>query len=101
MPAFAADAPLPRDFIYFEHIGNQAIRLGDWKLVAQAKRPWELYDLRTDRGETTDLAAREPDRVAELSARWKKLAEEFRLQAGKPPPQEGKGGKAKARDKSE
>jgi arylsulfatase len=98
VPAFAADAPLPRDFIYFEHIGNQAIRMGDWKLVAQAKRPWELYDLRADRGETTDLAAREPGRVAELSARWKQLAEEFRIQGGKPAAAEGKGGKAKARD---
>jgi arylsulfatase len=101
VPAFAADAPLPRDFIYFEHIGNQAIRMGDWKLVAQAKRPWELYDLRTDRGEMDDLAAREPGRVAELSARWKQLAEAFRIQGGRPPPAEGKGGKAKAREGNE
>jgi len=101
VPAFAADASVPRDFIYFEHIGNQAIRMGDWKLVSRAKTPWELYDLRTDRCEMDDLAAREPDRVAELSARWKKLAEEFRIQGGTPPGPGGRSGKAKAQENKE
>ena len=80
MPAFAADVPLPRDFIYFQHSGNQAIRMGDWKLVSRGKEPWELYDLKADRVEQHDLAAREPAKVAELSARWNELAEAYRLQ---------------------
>jgi arylsulfatase len=96
VPAFTADAAVARDFLYFEHIGNQAIRMGDWKLVLMAKKPWELYDLRMDRCEINDLAGRQPDRVVELSARWKKLAEEFRLQAGTPPP--GKASKGRKSD---
>jgi len=82
VPAFATDLSVRHDFLYFEHIGNQAIRMGDWKLVALAKKPWELYDLRTDRCEINNLAAQQPERVAELSARWKELAQEFRIQAG-------------------
>jgi arylsulfatase len=80
VPAFAADVSIARDFIYFQHSGNQAIRIGDWKLVSRGKEPWELYDLRADRCEMNDLAARNPEKVAELSARWKALAEEYRLQ---------------------
>ena len=39
----------------------QAVRAGRWKLVRhQGDKPWELYDLSTDVGEKTDLAAREP-----------------------------------------
>lgn len=50
-----------------------AVRKGDWKLIrfycdgpAQIDR-YELYDLREDIGETNDLAASYPDRVAELN----------------------------------
>ena len=50
--------------------GQWAVRTGaeDWKLVRQAGKPDELYRLSTDPAETTDLAAREPARVAALSA---------------------------------
>jgi hypothetical protein len=35
--------------------------MGDWKAVRLAKdRPLELYNLKTDRAETTDVAAKEP-----------------------------------------
>ena len=37
-------------------------------------KPWELYDLKTDRGETTDLAARHPDRVEKLAAAYQQWA---------------------------
>jgi arylsulfatase A len=50
-----------------------AIRAGDFKLIEffhDLKEPkLELYNLRTDIGETTDLAAAEPRRVADLRAR--------------------------------
>jgi arylsulfatase len=82
VPAFTVDGSVSHDFLYFEHIGNQAIRMGDWKLVALAKKPWELYDLRTDRCEMNDLSDQQPEKVAEFGALWKKLAQEFRIQAG-------------------
>jgi len=51
--------------------GNRAIRQGDWKLVWGAdKKTWELYDLKRDRSETTDLAARHPDRVKAMAHDW-------------------------------
>ena len=39
---------------------------------------WELYDLKTDRTETVDLATKHPHRVKSLAARWKRRMQEFR-----------------------
>jgi len=69
LPAFA-NRPLERDYLAWEHEGNRAIREGHWKLVSLAGAPWELYDMDTDRVELRDLAAREPGRVREMSAKW-------------------------------
>jgi arylsulfatase A-like enzyme len=43
----------------------RSLRAGDWKLVRRAGRV-ELYNLAEDPRETHDLAAREPQRLAEL-----------------------------------
>jgi arylsulfatase A-like enzyme len=51
----------------WEHEGNRAIRRGTWKLVSQFLRGWELYNMKSDRTETDDLASRMPDRVAAMS----------------------------------
>ena len=69
VPAFA-DRPLERDYLAWEHEGNRALREGRWKLVSLAGAPWELYDMENDRVELRDLAAREPERVQEMSAKW-------------------------------
>ena len=79
VPAFRRDGEVKRDFLYFDHQGNRAIRAGDWKLVS-AKRDgdiWELYDLARDRGETRNLAAERPDLVRDLASRWQAAADEF------------------------
>jgi hypothetical protein len=47
--------------------GSQALRIGQWKLVAAKDGPWELYDLEKDRTELHDLAAEQPDRVAAMA----------------------------------
>ncbi len=62
--------------LYWEHIGNQAIRDGRWKLVCEDGRPWELYDISTDRSEQTDLAGTRPELVASLAERWQHWAGE-------------------------
>ncbi len=90
--AFAAAGPAPLDgvslvplltgagdlasrplFWHFPHYTNQgsrpagAMRDGRWKLVVHYEDGRaELFDLTADVGETTDLAAREPTRVAEM-----------------------------------
>jgi arylsulfatase A-like enzyme len=57
------------EYLYFEYPengGQVAIRLGDWKGVrtgVQKNRQarWQIYNLRTDKAETTDVAAQYPD----------------------------------------
>ena len=65
LPTFAgANQLVERDFLAWEHEGNRAVRQGRWKLVALEGGPWELYDLETDRVESHDLAAANPEIVA-------------------------------------
>jgi arylsulfatase len=37
---------------------------------------WQLFDLAQDRGETTDLAASQPETVQRLKEAWLKYAEQ-------------------------
>jgi arylsulfatase A-like enzyme len=66
---------LGRRTLFWEHEGNRAVRQGDWKLVAEYGRPWELYDLARDRTETRDLAAQDPARVGAMTALWQSWAD--------------------------
>jgi len=61
--------------LFWEHEGNRAIREGRWKLVAKSDRPWELYDLETDRTELMNLATSHPERVRDLEEKWNAYAE--------------------------
>jgi arylsulfatase len=83
VPAIAKDGTVAHDCFWWFHDGNRALRAGDWKLVADHRGPWELYDLRTDRSESNNLAGSMPEKVKELEAKWTQRAEEFRLQAGR------------------
>ena len=60
--------------IFWEHEGNRAVRDGQWKLVAKENQAWELYDIAADRTEMDNLAAKQPDRVKELAAKWEAWA---------------------------
>ena len=53
--------------IFWEYVGNHAVRSGKWKLVAERSKEWELYDLAADRSETADVSKQYPDKVSELS----------------------------------
>ena len=53
--------------LYWRTPNASAIRQGDWKLVVgKKKKDAELYDLRADPYEKTDLASEHPDRVNKL-----------------------------------
>lgn len=94
LPAFE-NRPLERDALYWEHEGNAAIRVGDWKLVRYHRDgAWELYNLKTDRTELHDLATQEPERAKNLAAKWEAWAERAHV---KPYPAE-KNGKSKGKD---
>lgn len=77
-------SPHPQDYVLGEELfGNRSIRQGDWKIVWSEKPvgrgKWELFDLAADPGETTDLAARQPARLAELVALWDGYVKDNRL----------------------
>jgi len=97
-PALAKDVAVPRASIWWQHEGNRALRMGDWKIVAAGeKSPWELYDLSKDRGEQNDLASSQPERLKEMVAQWEKQTEEYRALALKDatPEMKSKAGKGK------
>ncbi|MEU6642663.1 arylsulfatase [Saccharomonospora sp. NPDC046836] len=75
LPVWRGDAPRQRTLCW-EHVGNAAVRRGEWKLVREAGRPWELYDLSADRAERHDLSAERPALVAELERVWEAWAAE-------------------------
>jgi arylsulfatase A-like enzyme len=56
--------------VFWEHEGSRAMRKQDWKLVAEIGQPWELYNLKSDRTETKDLAKNYPAKVKELEAEY-------------------------------
>jgi arylsulfatase A-like enzyme len=77
LPLLRGQTPrLQRERLHWRYGPHMAaLREGPWKLVkvgvGQEKNPsWELYDLERDPGETQDLAARLPEKVAELTARF-------------------------------
>ena len=49
-----------------------AIRQGDWKLVKNGKEPLALYDLAGDVGESRNLAADQPGRVAKMKEAYER-----------------------------
>ena len=73
VPAFD-NKQIQREAIYWEHEGNRAVRQGKWKLVSRHPGNWELYDIEADRTELNDLAARNPQKVAQLKALWESWA---------------------------
>ncbi|MFN6191368.1 MAG: hypothetical protein ACK52C_13145 [Planctomycetia bacterium] len=64
--------------MYWRWGGFVALREGPWKIVAdEALEKPELYNLATDRAETTSLAEREPERLAAMLARLRVLTAEI------------------------
>jgi len=64
-----------KEYFYFKK-GLEAVRSENWKLRMTSGKP-ELFDMITDPFERVDRAEREPERVAELLARMKKMAAEI------------------------
>ena len=67
--AFPSNRPL-----FWEHMGNAAMRQGPWKLVRSKGRPWELYNLEQDRSELQNVATEHEEVVARMKPVWKKWA---------------------------
>lgn len=60
--------------LVFEHGGQRAVFRGKWKALWMREPNgignWQLFDLAADPGETTDLAAANPEVMAELAAAY-------------------------------
>ena len=89
---------IEREAIYWEHEGNRAVRVGDWKLVAEHAKPWELYNIAQDRSEQHDLSKEQPERVQQLAAMWDAYAKRANVEpwekvTPKQQPKAGKKGK--------
>ena len=78
-PAIGEGKPSPRDEVVY-NIGPffSAVRKGSWKLVWQTVLPSkvELFNLAEDPSEKTNLADKNPQKVAELQQRIEALARE-------------------------
>ena len=79
LPALKGETNKLHDELYWSPVGTKgkwAIRSGDWKLVAQKDRI-ELFDLKDDLSETTDLTAAHPKVVSELTAKYNAWLDEM------------------------
>jgi len=73
-PAFAG-SPIHRpNPLFWEHEGNRAVRMGEWKLVSKHPGDWELYNIEADRTEMNNLAIQYPQPLKEMSGRWDEWA---------------------------
>ncbi len=90
--SFEQSAPTPDRAQYFEMYGNRSLVKGDWKVVASDRtatwdlttsasidNDWALYNLQSDPAETVDLAAQQPEKVAELDAEFNAQAKQFNV----------------------
>ncbi len=92
-PILAGKQRPPHPFIYQTFYGkNNALRVGDWKLVNKNNAAFELYNLAADRSELNNLASREPAKFTEMKTRFEAVQKEI---GGKAAPAKGKGEKKK------
>lgn len=70
VPALLENKPVQQDFLYWEFHEkgfSQAVRMGSWKAVRREPASMlELYNLKTDLGETNNVAAAHPEVVAKI-----------------------------------
>lgn len=62
--------------------GEPAVRAGPWKLILPKAGKPMLFNLADDLGETRDLAAAQPDKLAELTDLYLRLIDEGRSRPG-------------------
>jgi arylsulfatase len=79
VPLFRGKNWKGHDAIFFEHFGRCAVRMGDWKIVLNMRKNWELYNIKEDRSELNDLSNEYPDKLKILRAAYESWAERTRV----------------------
>ena len=79
IPLLAAGARSPHRSFFFQFRKHAALRMGDLKIVREKpESPWQLFDLKSDAGEASDLAKRMPEELKTLVQefnRWEETLE--------------------------
>jgi arylsulfatase A len=82
------DQQKKHEYLYWELNGQQAVRMGDWKAVRlKPDQKIQLFNLKTDLGEQTDVAQQHPDiiaRVEEILVKGRTESEVFPLRPPRP-----------------
>lgn len=73
VPVFRNGKRAGHDLLAWRNSRGRAIMIDDWKLVRpHDAKPWELYNLAVDGGETTNLAQQEADRTLRMQEAYEK-----------------------------
>ena len=67
--------PIHRESLCWEHEGNRAVRIDNWKLVGKYNQAWELYELDKDRTESQNVASAYPEQVKKMQDAYTSFAE--------------------------
>jgi arylsulfatase len=70
--------------LWWLHEDNKALRQGDYKIVKAANESWQLYDLKSDRIESSDSSAAHPDRMVDMIDQWERMTERIRAVRANP-----------------
>lgn len=77
LPALKGQPSAGHHLIFNEHVSGRSVHQDNWKLVKlRPNDPWQLYNLQTDGTEQFDLAAKNPNKVKQLSLLWDTWAAE-------------------------
>lgn len=87
LPALSGTASSPHERLVFSYAKSAALREGSMKIVRGTEsKPWELYDLANDPGETKNLATQRPPDVARLDALFQAWLADVKHDASEPVP---------------
>lgn len=70
-PVFHGEQRTGHELLAWKCGRGRAIQMGDWKLVRpRDNSPWELYNLKSDTGETDNLATKFQEQVRTMTAKY-------------------------------
>lgn len=75
VPSFAGKPSVGHASLFNEHFGARYARSGKWKLLSTSRdSTWQLFNLASDKTETTNVAAQHPYKVRQLAGQWRQWA---------------------------
>ncbi len=76
VPLFTGEEPDSHEYLLWEFMGSRAIRMGDYKIVADRNdEDWILYDIAVDRCEQQDLSEDAPQEIRGMKKIFKQESE--------------------------